>query len=274
MLGTAAMLAGAALPAYASFGGTINSSGPTVNLRSGPGTNYSIIGSIAQGTEVFIDCVGNGTAVSGPFGTTTLWDEIGSGRWVTDAFVKTGTNNPIAMPCRTSPALGGGSGSIVTNVVDGCDATNSGGGANHGSFTSGPDWFPETTNVSCDNAYYYTYGNGPDASGSDFAYWGYYPGASATCRITVHIPPHTPAAQLPYASTATYEVYTNPGDLTAIGGMTVNQSANAGQDVSIGTYQPDDSGYLRVRLDDSDGTAGASQVVVANSATFSCTSEY
>ena len=230
MLGTAAMLAGAALPAYASVGGTIDSSGSSVNIHSGPGTNYSMIGSIAQGTGVSIDCIANGTAVSGPFGTTTLWDEIGSGRWVTDAFVNTGTNNPIAMPCTTSPTLGAGSGSIVTNVVAGCDATNSGGGSNHGSKTNGPDWFSET-NASCSNAYYYTFGNGQNASGSDFALWAYYPGAFATCQVTVHIPPHTPASQLPYASQAFYSVYTNSGSPTAIGGALVNQGANAGKDV-------------------------------------------
>ena len=76
------------VPAFASTGGTIHSGGGSVNLRAGPGTNYPITGTIAQGTAVSIDCVGWGTAVSGPYGTTTLWDEIGNSRWVTDAFVQ------------------------------------------------------------------------------------------------------------------------------------------------------------------------------------------
>jgi hypothetical protein len=69
-------------------------------------------------------------------------------------------------------------------------------------------------------------------------------------------------------------VYTNSGSPTAVGGALVNQGANAGKDVSIGTYKADGGGYLRVRMDDGDGTAGASQILVANSVTFSCTSEY
>lgn len=270
-ISVAAVLAGT-LPAYASTGGFIHSGGGNVNLRAGPGTNYNIVGTIAQGTPVSIDCVGYGTAVSGPFGTTTMWDEIGNGRWVTDAFVDTGTNNPIAMPCNTNP-LGYGAGSIITNVVPGCDFSNGGGGSNYGSKTTGSDWW-EVNGGDCQNGYFYTYGNGPNPSGKDYAIWAYYPGAYATCDLTVHIPRHYSSSEPPFTSTATYQVFTNNGGTTSLGDAVINQAASAGQDVYIGSWQTDGSGYMRVRMDDSSNTGGGSQIVAANSITFYCTSEY
>jgi hypothetical protein len=258
-----------ALPAYA---GTIHSGGGNVNLRSGPGTNYSIVGSLPQGATVNVECVGTGTAVSGPYGTTTLWDEIGNREWVTDAFVDTGTNNPVAMPCGfiSGEGYSNGSGGIDTNVLAGCEFTGGGGSSNHGSKLVGGDWW--IVNEGCTVGYAYTYGNGPSPSGADFAEWAYYPGAFSTCRIKIHIPP--PSGPKPFTNIATYWIYTGNGASKLLGSTGIDQATHEGQDVDIGAWQPDGSGYLQVRMDDSSGQGGASQVVVADQAEFDCSSEY
>jgi uncharacterized protein YraI len=269
LISSVAMIAGT-LPAYASTGGTIQSGGGNVNLRAGPGTGYPIVGTIGQGAGVSIDCVGYGTPVSGPFGTTNLWDEIGNREWVTDAFVNTGTSAPIAMPCATVPSLGYGSGVIVASVNPGCDYTQPGGGSNYGSMTAGPDWWPFQDG--CPSSYYYTYGNGPNPSGNDYARWGYFPGAYATCDIFVYIPGQS--GPKPFTNTASYQVFTNHGSPTSLGYVTINQSASVGQDVYIGAWQADGTGYLRLRLDDSSNTGNNSQIVVASQVVFDCSSEY
>jgi hypothetical protein len=267
---SAATIAGAsALPADA---GTIHSGGGNVNLRAGPGTNYAIVGSLPQGATVDVMCVGWGTYVSGPYGTTNLWDEIGNHEWVTDAFVDTGTSNPVAMPCGYIQGEGYsyGSGSIKTNVLSGCDFTDGGGGSNHGSNLYGNEWWK--TGPDCLGDYAYTYGNGSSPSGVDYARWAYFPGAYATCRIYVYIPSYK--GPKPFTNIANYRVYTNNNGNTYLGSTGINQATHLGQEVDIGAWQADGSGYLRLELDDSSGSGGASQVVVANQVRFSCTSWY
>ncbi|MCL7458691.1 N-acetylmuramoyl-L-alanine amidase [Micromonospora echinofusca] len=70
--------------------GTVNTEGVSLNVRSGPGTGYSVVGSVADGTTVSIYCQAVGTTVTGPYGTTNVWDRIGTNRYVSDAFVLTG----------------------------------------------------------------------------------------------------------------------------------------------------------------------------------------
>lgn len=263
---------GTAASASANSGGTVNTGGGNANLRSGPGTNYSIVGSIADGSAVSVYCIGYGTSITGPFGTTTVWDEIGGGRWITDAFVNTGTNAPIAMPCSDWNGFSAGSGSIITNDVPGCDFSNGGGGSNYGTANDGPDWSLKNDGFAsgCSGAYYWTWGNGANASGVDYTRWGYYPGAYARCTITMHIPRDYSSS--PFTGRAHYTIYTNHASPTAIGSATIDQSAAQGQDVTLGTWSADGTGYLRVRMDDSSTATG--QLVIANSATFSCTGSY
>lgn len=268
VLAVAAVI-GTAVSAFAASGGTINTGGGSANLRNGPGTNYAVIGSIANGTAVSVYCIGYGTWITGPFGQTNVWDEIGGGRWVTDAFVNTGTNQPIAMPCSDWNGFAAGSGSVVVNDAPSCNFTNGGGGSNYGTANDGPDWWL-MSNGGCSNSYYWTWGNGANPSGVDYVRWGYFPGAYAHCTITMHIP--WSSSSSPFTGRASYTIYTNHASPTAIGSATINQSATQGQDVTLGTWQADGSGYLRVRMDDSSTATG--QLVVANSATFYCTGSY
>jgi hypothetical protein len=75
--------------------GTVNTGGGTLNVRSGPGTSYSIVDSVADGTSVSIYCQAAGTSVTGPRGTTNIWDRIGTNRYVSDAYVLTGYSGYI-----------------------------------------------------------------------------------------------------------------------------------------------------------------------------------
>ncbi|UWZ40582.1 peptidase M23 [Dactylosporangium roseum] len=63
-----------------------------INKRSGPGTEYAIVGSASDGATVTISCWRNGTSLTGRWGTTAVWDKLTDGTWVSDAFVYTGTD--------------------------------------------------------------------------------------------------------------------------------------------------------------------------------------
>ncbi|MCY0927144.1 peptidase [Streptomyces sp. H27-H1] len=73
--------------------------GYRVNVRSGPGTNYSIVDTLPLGAYVAIRCQCEGTNISGPYGTTSVWDCVGNSRFVSDAYVKTGSDGYVATRC-------------------------------------------------------------------------------------------------------------------------------------------------------------------------------
>ncbi|WP_443065308.1 peptidase [Streptomyces sp. NBC_00536] len=70
-----------------------------VNVRSGPGTDYPVKKVLPYGSWVKIDCQTPGTTVSGPYGTSDIWDCIGNGLYVADAYVKTGSDGYVATRC-------------------------------------------------------------------------------------------------------------------------------------------------------------------------------
>ncbi|MEQ4301428.1 hypothetical protein ABNF97_08555 [Plantactinospora sp. B6F1] len=70
--------------------GTVNTAGSPLTVRSGPGTGYSAVGTVADGARVTIQCQTTGTTVTGTYGTSNIWDRIGAGRFVSDAYVLTG----------------------------------------------------------------------------------------------------------------------------------------------------------------------------------------
>ncbi|MEO3779238.1 peptidase M23 [Micromonospora sp. B11E3] len=90
---------GGALYNYGALGlnqGVIDSNGGgSVNRRTGPGTGYAIAGSVADGATVTVACSANGTTHSGRWGTTSLWNRLTDGSWVTDAYMWTGSSGPI-----------------------------------------------------------------------------------------------------------------------------------------------------------------------------------
>jgi LasA protease len=64
--------------------------GTTLNRRSGPGTNYAIVGSVADAATINLVCWRNGTSHTGRYGTSSVWDKMSDGTWVSDAYVYTG----------------------------------------------------------------------------------------------------------------------------------------------------------------------------------------
>lgn len=73
--------------------------GTRLNVRSGPGTSYPIIKVLPEDIKVPIYCQTPGTWVSGYYGTTNIWDNIGNGEFVSDAYVNTGSDGYIAPRC-------------------------------------------------------------------------------------------------------------------------------------------------------------------------------
>ncbi|MGH3735593.1 MAG: peptidase M23 [Micromonosporaceae bacterium] len=91
--------AGGALYNYGALGftqGIVDTNGGTsLNKRGGPGTNYGIVGSVSDGATVSVACSRNGTSHTGRFGTTSLWNKLTDGSWVSDAYLATGVNGPV-----------------------------------------------------------------------------------------------------------------------------------------------------------------------------------
>ncbi|MDG4808898.1 N-acetylmuramoyl-L-alanine amidase [Micromonospora sp. WMMD1120] len=75
--------------------GTVNTESSSLNVRSGPGTGYPVVGSVADGATVAVYCQAVGSTVTGPLGTTAIWNRIGTNRYVSDAYVFTGHDGYI-----------------------------------------------------------------------------------------------------------------------------------------------------------------------------------
>ncbi|MGP3947033.1 MULTISPECIES: SH3 domain-containing protein [Streptomyces] len=73
--------------------------GYQVNVRSGPGTNHRVVKVLPYNTRVPIRCQRHGEKVSGPYGTTDIWDSIAPGQYVSDAYVRTGSDGFVTVPC-------------------------------------------------------------------------------------------------------------------------------------------------------------------------------
>ncbi|MBT2491420.1 hypothetical protein J7E96_23420 [Streptomyces sp. ISL-96] len=73
--------------------------GYRVNVRSGPGTQYRIVKVLPYGARVPINCQKPGETVTGPYGTTNLWDNIANGQFVADAYINTGSDGYVAPRC-------------------------------------------------------------------------------------------------------------------------------------------------------------------------------
>ncbi|ARP70807.1 SH3 domain-containing protein [Streptomyces pluripotens] len=73
--------------------------GVRLHVRSGPGTGYDILYVLPEGAKVAIYCQTSGTTVTGPYGTSRVWDNIGNGQYVSDAYVYTGSDGYVAPRC-------------------------------------------------------------------------------------------------------------------------------------------------------------------------------
>ncbi|MFE7430119.1 SH3 domain-containing protein [Streptomyces sp. NPDC014735] len=73
--------------------------GYRVNVRRGPGTQYGIVRTLPYGMRVPVYCQKAGERVTGPYGTSNIWDNIANGQFVSDAYVRTGSDGYIAPRC-------------------------------------------------------------------------------------------------------------------------------------------------------------------------------
>ena len=91
------VIVGGAAAASAAVGHVRTQSTP-LTVRSGPGTGFGAVGSVAKGARLNIVCQAKGTRVSGPFGATNVWNKIGEGRYVADAFTSSNEEAPTCGP--------------------------------------------------------------------------------------------------------------------------------------------------------------------------------
>jgi uncharacterized protein YraI len=70
----------------------------TANLsrRSGPGTSYQVLGTLPTGSLAWVTCQRGGTQV----GTTSVWNRLPDGSYVTDYYVATASNTTYTAPIR------------------------------------------------------------------------------------------------------------------------------------------------------------------------------
>ncbi|KUL40147.1 SH3 domain-containing protein [Streptomyces regalis] len=73
--------------------------GVRLNVRRGPGTNYAVVRVLPEGAKIPIFCQTPGTTVTGPYGTSNIWDNIDDGEFVSDAYVNTGSDGYIRPHC-------------------------------------------------------------------------------------------------------------------------------------------------------------------------------
>ena len=76
----------------------VNTAGAALTVRAGASTSTAAVGSVADGARVTIRCQKRGQSISGTYGTSTLWDHIGTG-YVADAFISTGSDGQVAPTC-------------------------------------------------------------------------------------------------------------------------------------------------------------------------------
>jgi uncharacterized protein YraI len=67
-----------------------------LSRRAGPGTSYKVLGAMQNGALAWITCQTGGTKV----GTTSVWNRLTDGSYVTDFYVATASNTTYTAPLR------------------------------------------------------------------------------------------------------------------------------------------------------------------------------
>ncbi|AEO57422.1 hypothetical protein MYCTH_81466 [Thermothelomyces thermophilus ATCC 42464] len=101
-LNTLALTLAAAVSSVAAYPIT----GDDVNCRTGPGTSFKSVKTYPKGTDVKLSCQTYGEVIFG----NSIWDKTQDGCYVSDYYVKTGSNNMVTGEC---PDNGNGSGGSV-----------------------------------------------------------------------------------------------------------------------------------------------------------------
>ena len=79
--------------------GVVSTAGDPMNVRASASTSAAIKGLAANYAKVNIECYVEGDTVTGKFGTGNIWDRIGPDNYVSDTYLQTGSDKPVAPHC-------------------------------------------------------------------------------------------------------------------------------------------------------------------------------
>jgi uncharacterized protein YraI len=79
--------------------GTVNTAGTPLTVRASPGASYDAWSTVADGAAVTILCQTPGSSVTGTYGTSTIWDMLSNGGFVSDAYINTGADGYVEKLC-------------------------------------------------------------------------------------------------------------------------------------------------------------------------------
>jgi hypothetical protein len=79
--------------------GVVSTAGDPMNVRASASTSAAVKGLAANYAKVTIECYVTGDTVTGKFGTSNIWDRIGPGHYVSDTYLQTGSDSPVAPLC-------------------------------------------------------------------------------------------------------------------------------------------------------------------------------
>lgn len=91
----------------------------TLKVRSAPSQTATIVGTVRKNQKVTVACVITGQRVKGTVRTTTAWDRIGTGRYVSHAYVKTSGRIPRCAP--SAPVAAPATAKYVVGTVKSAD---------------------------------------------------------------------------------------------------------------------------------------------------------
>ena len=86
--------------------GTFNGAGkPRLVVRAAPRSSSKAVRRVKSGGKALIVCQTRGSRVTGPYGTSRLWDKLLHGGYVSDTRIYTGSDGRVAPTCpRSAPA--------------------------------------------------------------------------------------------------------------------------------------------------------------------------
>ena len=82
------------------YTGTIKVNSGKLAVHEKPSSSSKVVQSLPNKSKVTISCQVKGTSVKGPYGTSKLWDRIGTGKYVPDSYVYTGSDGQVAPTCK------------------------------------------------------------------------------------------------------------------------------------------------------------------------------
>jgi flagellar protein FlgJ len=81
-------------PAPATYAGTAHTEGGPLNIRSGPSSSAAVRGEVANGGGLTLSCSVSGSYIRGAVRSTSQWDRLTSGNYVSHAYVQTSATLP------------------------------------------------------------------------------------------------------------------------------------------------------------------------------------